>query len=259
ARLDRLHWSPFHTRMVIGLGVAWILDGLEITVASSIAGVLTQGNTLHLTTAQAAAIGSVYLIGEVVGALLFGKLADKLGRRSLFMVTLGVYLFGSGLTAFTLGTGTGWLIYMYATRLLAGAGIGGEYAAINSAIDEMMPSRYRGRVDIWINGTYWAGSILGSFVAILLLNTLPVSVGWRIGFLVGPALAVMILLVRRNLPESPRWLITHGRVKEAEETMRQIETVATSGGQVLAAVDDSAAIGAQPEEDYGDLTVLRPG
>src|SRR5947209_4708210 len=154
ARLDRLRWSPFHTRMVIGLGVAWILDGLEITVASSIVGVLTQGNTLHLTTAQAAAIGSVYLIGEVLGALLFGKLADKLGRRSLFMVTLGVYLLGSGLTAFTLGTGTGWLIYMYATRLLAG--IGGEYAAINSAIDEMMPSRYRGRVDIRINGTYWA-------------------------------------------------------------------------------------------------------
>ena len=257
ARLDRLHWSPFHTRMVIGLGVAWILDGLEITVASSITGVLTQGNTLHLTTAQAAAIGSVYLIGEVVGALLFGRMADKLGRRSLFMVTLGVYLLGSGLTAFTLGTGTGWLIYMCATRLLAGAGIGGEYAAINSAIDEMMPSRYRGRVDIRINGTYWAGSILGSFVAILLLNALPVSVGWRIGFLVGPALAVVILLVRRNLPESPRWLITHGRVKEAEETMRQIEEVATSGGQVLAAVDDSDAIVLQPEKEYGYLTFLR--
>src|SRR2546429_9089764 len=139
ARLDRLHWSPFHTRMVIGLGVAWILDGLEITVASSIAGVLTQGNTLHLSTAQAAAIG---------------KLADKLGRRSLFMVTFGVYLLGSGLTAFSLGAGTGWLLYMYATRLLAGAGIGGEYAAINSALDEMMPSRYRGRGDIKVNGTY---------------------------------------------------------------------------------------------------------
>src|SRR2546429_3429130 len=154
ARLDRLHWSPFHTRMVIGLGVAWILDGLEITVASSIAGVLTQGNTLHLTTAQAAAIGSVYLIGEVVGALLFGKLADKLGRRSLFMVTLGVYLLGSGLTAFTLGTGTGWLIYMYATRLLAGAGIGGVYAAIKSPVDALTPLTYSGRVAIEIPGTY---------------------------------------------------------------------------------------------------------
>ncbi len=192
-----------------------------------------------------------------VRSLLFGKLADKPGRRNLFMVTLGVYLLGSGLTAFTLGTGTGWLIYMYATRLLAGAGIGGEYAAINSAIDEMMPSRYRGRVDIRINGTYWAGSILGSFVAILLLNALPVSVGWRIGFLVGPALAVVILLVRRNLPESPRWLITHGRVKGAEETMRQIEGVATSGGQVLAGVDDGGAIVLQPEKEYGYLTLLR--
>ncbi|TMC85751.1 MAG: MFS transporter, partial [Chloroflexi bacterium] len=209
----------------------------------------------HLSRAQSRVRQSVSQVeggrssregGALARALLFGKLADKLGRRSLFMVTLGVYLLGSGLTAFTLGTGTGWLIYMYATRLLAGAGIGGEYAAINSAIDEMMPSRYRGRVDIRINGTYWAGSILGSFVAFLLLNALPVSVGWRIGFLVGPALAVVILLVRRNLPESPRWLITHGRVKEAEETMRQIEEVATSGGQVLAAVDDSDAIVLQP-------------
>jgi MFS family permease len=257
ARLDRLRWSPFHTRMIIGLGVAWILDGLEITVASSIAGVLTQRNTLHLTTTQAAVVGSVYLIGEVVGALVFGRMADKLGRRSLFMVTLGVYLLGSGLTAFTFGTGTGWLIYMYATRFLAGVGIGGEYAAINSAIDEMMPSRYRGRVDIWINGTYWAGSILGSFVAFLLLNVLPVSVGWRMGFLVGPALAVVILLVRRNLPESPRWLITHGRVKEADETMRQIEEVATRHGQVLAPVDDSKAITLRPEKEYGYLTFLR--
>ena len=157
ARLDRLRWSPFHTRMVLGLGRAWILDGLSITVSSSVTGVLTQPDTLHLSTTQAAAIGSVYLLGEVLGALVFGKLSDKLGRRSLFMVTLGVFLLGSGLTAFTLGSTTAWLIYMYATRFIAGTGIGGEYAAINSAIDEMMPSRYRGRVDIWINGTYWAG------------------------------------------------------------------------------------------------------
>lgn len=144
ARLDRLRWSPFHTRMVIGLGAAWILDGLEITIASSVSGILTNPDTLHLTTTQASALGSLYLVGEVLGALLFGKLSDKLGRRNLFMVTLGVYLIGSGLTALTLGTGPGWVLYLYAKRILAGSGIGGEYAAINSAIDEMMPARYRG-------------------------------------------------------------------------------------------------------------------
>ncbi len=257
ARLDRLRWSPFHTRMILGLGTAWILDGLSITVASSVTSVLTQPNTLNLTTTQAAAIGTVYLLGEVLGALVFGKLSEKLGRRSLFLVTLGVFLLGSGLSAFTLGQGTGWLIYFYATRFLAGTGIGGEYAAINSAIDEMMPSRYRGRVDIWINGTYWAGAIIGTFATFLLLNSLPANAAWRIAFLVGPVLAVVIMLVRRNLPESPRWLITHGRVEEAEEAMRRIEEVAMSDGQVLTKVDDSDAILLKPEKEYGYLTLLR--
>ena len=153
-RLDRLKWSPFHTRMVFGLGVAWVLDGLEITIASAVTGVLIQPNTLHLTTAQVGLIATIYLVGEVIGALFFGRLSDKLGRRTLFIFTLGVYLVGSGLSAFTFGQGLFWVIYFYATRFVAGLGIGGEYAAINSAIDEMMPARYRGRVDIGVNGTY---------------------------------------------------------------------------------------------------------
>jgi MFS family permease len=167
ARLDHLHWSPFHTRMIIGLGVAWILDGLEITIASSITGVLSQSDTLHLASTEVGLIATVYLVGEVVGSLVFGRLSDKLGRRTLFMVTLGVYLIGSGLSALTFGVGLGWIIYFYATRFVAGLGIGGEYAAINSAIDEMMPARYRGHVDIGINGTYWAGSILGTFASLV--------------------------------------------------------------------------------------------
>jgi MFS family permease len=242
--------------MVVGLGTAWILDGLSITVASSVTAVLTQPDTLNLTTTEAAAMGSVYLIGEVVGALVFGKLSDKLGRRSLFLWTLAVYLFGTGLTAFT-GKGTLWLVYLYLTRFIAGTGIGGEYSAINSAIDEMMPSRYRGRVDIWINGTYWAGAILGTFATFFFLNSLPPDVGWRIAFLTGPVLAIVIMLVRRNLPESPRWLVTHGRETEALESMRLIEDNARQNGQILAEVDEGDAIALVPEKEYGYVTLFR--
>src|SRR6202042_3321068 len=204
ARLDRLRWTPFHTPL----------------------------DTLNLTPAQAADIGTVYLVGEVIGALVFGKFSDKLGRRKLFMWTLAVYLVGTALTAFT-AKGGGWIIYLYATRFIAGMGIGGEYSAINSAIDEMMPARYRGRPDIWINGTYWLGAIIGTFATFLLLSTLRTSEGWRICFLVGPALAFVIIFIRRNLPESPRWLITHGRVQEAEGAVGRIEEAALRDGQHL--------------------------
>jgi MFS family permease len=256
ARLDRLRWSPFHTRLVLGLGTAWVLDGLSVTIASSVSSKLTQPNTLNLTTTQAASIGTVYLIGEVVGALVFGRLSDQLGRRNLFMWTLAIYLFGTGLTALT-PRGTGWIVYLFATRFIAGTGIGGEYSAINSAIDEMMPARYRGRTDIWINGTYWLGAILGTFASFLLLNSLRPAEGWRVAFLVGPALAVVIIFVRRNLPESPRWLIAHGRVEEAEEQMRRIEEVAMRDGQHLEPIPESAAIVIKPEKRYGYLTLLR--
>jgi MFS family permease len=256
ARLDRLRWSPFHTRMVLGLGTAWILDGLSITTASAVTAVLTQPDTLHLTTTESAATGSVYLVGEVIGALVFGKLSDKLGRRRLFMWTLAVYLAGTALTAFT-GKGTAWLVFFYLTRLIAGSGIGGEYSAINSAIDEMMPARYRGRTDIWINGTYWAGSIIGTFVSFALLSSLPANAGWRVCFLAGPVLAIVIMYVRRNLPESPRWLITHGREQEALESMQHIEDIARKDGQHLADVSDDDAITLRPQKEYGYLTLLR--
>ena len=256
ARLDRLRWSPFHTRLVLGLGTAWILDGLEITIASSVSGKLTQASTLNLSTTQASAIGTIYLVGEVVGALVFGRLSDKLGRRRLFMWTLAIYLVGTGLSALAFKGGGG-LVYFYATRFVAGTGIGGEYSAVNSAIDEMMPARYRGRTDIWINGSYWLGSIIGTLASFLLLNALPADTGWRLGFLVGPVLAIVILFIRRNLPESPRWLLTHGRPQEAEASMKRIEDAARRDGQYLAAVPDSAAITIVPEREYGYLTLLR--
>jgi MFS family permease len=256
ARLDRLRWSSFHTRLVLGLGTAWVLDGLSVTIASSVTGKLTQANTLNLSTSQAASIGTLYLVGEVVGALVFGRLSDKLGRRKLFMWTLAIYLGGTALTALT-PRGPGWIIYLYATRIIAGSGIGGEYSAINSAIDEMMPARYRGRTDVWINGTYWLGAIIGTFASFMLLNALGASTGWRVAFLVGPALAIVVLYVRRNLPESPRWLITHGFVREAEEEMRRIEESALRDGQHLDPVPDDAAIVIRPEKRYGYLRLLR--
>jgi MFS family permease len=256
ARIDRLRWSPFHTRMIVGLGAAWILDGLQITVAGSVAAVLTEPDTLHLTSTEVGLIATVYLVGEVVGALFFGKLSDKLGRRRLFMWTLGLFLFGSALSALT-GQGLGWIIWFYFTRFVAGMGIGGEYAAINSAIDEMMPARYRGRTDVWINGTYWAGAILGSFVSLLFLNAFPPNVGWRLAFLLAPVLALVIIFVRRTLPESPRWLITHGRAREAEHSMDEIEDEARHDGQILGPGDQLPTITLAPEKEYGYLTFLR--
>jgi MFS family permease len=256
ARLDRLRWSPFHTRLVLGLGTAWILDGLEITIASSVSAKLTQANTLALSTTQASVIGTVYLVGEVIGALVFGRLSDKLGRRKLFIWTLAVYLVGTGLSALA-WKGGGGLVYFYATRFVAGTGIGGEYSAVNSAIDEMMPARYRGRTDIWINGSYWLGSIIGTLTSFLLLNSLAADLGWRIGFLVGPVLAFAILFIRRNLPESPRWLLTHGRPREADAAIGHIEAASIRDGQYISDVPDSAAIEIRPEKEYGYLTLLR--
>jgi MFS family permease len=256
ARMDRLPWSPFHTRMVIALGVAWVLDGLEITIASSVAGALSNANTLHLSSGAVGAVATVYLAGEVIGALVFGRFSDRLGRRNLFMVTLGVYLLGSGLTALTAGNDTGWVVYLYATRFLAGTGIGGEYAAINSAIDEMIPARYRGRVDIAVNGTYWGGAILGTIGALLFLHQLPAHLGWRLAFLIGPALGAVILLVRRNLPESPRWLIMHGKARQAE---REVAVVEQQAGQAkrLPPVDESKAIEIRPAPGTGFIVLMR--
>lgn len=257
ARLDRLSWTPFHTRMVAGLGAAWILDGLQITISSSVTGVLTSPETLGMTSEEIGLIASVYLIGEMLGALVFGRLSDKLGRKRLLIVTLLLYLLGTGLAAFITGHHTGWLVAFYATRFIAGMGIGGQYAAINSAIDEMMPSKYRGRVDIWINGTYWAGAIIGSFVSLIFLNAFPINVGWRLAFLMGPVLALVVIIVGRTLPESPRWLMSHGRVDEAEQELAKIEDNARQHGQVLEPLDDSKAISLVPDQKYGYLVFLR--
>jgi len=256
ARIDRLPWSKFHTRLVMALGVAWILDGLEITIASNVGPDLTQKTTLHMSAGGVSDIATWYLIGEVIGALFFGRLSDKLGRKNLFMVTLGVYLIGSGLTAAT-PAGGHWFLFLYATRIVAGMGIGGEYAAINSAIDEMIPAKFRGRVDIAVNGTYWAGAILGTLATLEVLNHVSAGLGWRLAFLLGPVLALVIIYVRKNLPESPRWQIMHGREEEAETTIAQIEAeVAATKGE-LPPVDESMAIEITPTKQIGYLALLR--
>jgi MFS family permease len=257
ARIDRLPWSPFHTRMVIALGVAWILDGLEITVASAVVDTLTEKDTLGLSSTAAGLIATVYLLGEVVGALFFGRLSDKLGRKRLFVITLAVYLIGSGLTAFTLGNGAFWVGFLYLTRFISGLGIGGEYAAINSAIDELIPAKYRGRVDIAVNGTYWAGAIIGTLGTYIFLNQLDPGLGWRIAFLLGPVLGLVIIFVRRHLPESPRWQVMHGHEREAEETISYIEHEVEQGGRTLAQVGDDRAIELTPAEDIGYVALAR--
>jgi MFS family permease len=256
ARIDRLPWSKFHTRLVMALGVAWILDGLEITIASNVGADLTQKTTLNMSAGSVSDIATWYLIGEVIGALFFGRLSDKLGRRNLFMVTLAVYLVGSGLTAATLAGGH-WFLFLYATRVVAGAGIGGEYAAINSAIDEMIPAKYRGRVDLAVNGTYWAGALLGTTATLVLINHLSPKLGWRLAFLIGPVLALVIIYVRKNLPESPRWQIMHGHQQEADATIEQIEAEVAATKGDLPPVPPDQAIDIRPTEQIGYWALTR--
>ena len=242
--------------MVAGLGAAWILDGLQITISSSVVGVLQKPDTLGMSSTEIGLIASIYLLGEVLGALVFGRMSDQLGRKRLLVVTLLLYLCGTGLAAFVTGHHTGWLVFFYATRFIAGMGIGGQYAAINSAIDEMMPSKYRGRVDIWINGSYWAGAIIGSFASLIFLNAFAVNVGWRLAFLMGPVLAIVVIVVARTLPESPRWLMTHGRLEEAERNIAKIEEQVIKSGQTLEEVPDEMALELTPEKRYGYLTFI---
>ena len=221
ARIDRLPWSGFHWRVVIGLGTVWILDGLQVTVVGSIAPRLTQpGSGIHLDAADIGTAGAIYVAGACIGALIFGQLTDRYGRKRLFMVTLGLYLLSTVATAFSFAP---WWFFLF--RALTGMGIGGEYAAINSAIDELIPARNRGRVDLSINGSYWVGAAIGGLGALLLLNTaiFAVNVGWRLAFGIGAILGFAILLVRRQLPESPRWLFLHGHEEEAERIVEAIE------------------------------------
>jgi MFS family permease len=238
ARMDRLPWTRFHWLVVVGLGVSWILDGLEIQIVSLVAPILADPKTLALTTGQVGFLGSMYLIGEVVGALFFGRLTDKLGRKKLFIITLAIYLIGSGLGGFAWNYGS-----LLICRFIAGTGIGGEYTAINSAIDELIPSKYRGRVDIAVNGTYWGGAALGSALGLYLFSKhVPIDVGWRVGFFIGPVLGLIIIFIRRTIPESPRWLMTHGRNDEAERTVDDIEERVKAQGVTLHDVDDSKAL-----------------
>ncbi|HET6876005.1 MAG TPA: MFS transporter [Jatrophihabitans sp.] len=243
ARIDRLPWSRFHTRVITALGVAWVLDGLEITFASNMATNLTEKGTLGISARASADIASVYLVGEVVGALVFGRLSDRLGRKNLFVWTLGLYLLANGVAAASMN-----LWWMDVCRFVAGMGIGGEYAAINSAIDELIPSKHRGRADILVNGTYWGGAAIAAFAGIWLLNPTYVGIdlGWRFALLIGPALGVVVWFVRRSLPESPRWLITHGRVEEAERNVREIEDWVRDNGHDLPDVDDGQAVEIDP-------------
>jgi MFS family permease len=257
ARLDRLDWSKFHTRLVIALGVAWVLDGLEITIAANVSNVISTPQALGMGSGSVAfSVGTIYLLGEVFGALFFGRLSDKWGRKNLFMITLGVYLVGGVLTACTAGKGQGWVLWLDASRFIAGAGIGGEYAAINSAIDELIPAKYRGRVDIGVNGTYWAGAFLASILTVGVVNHLSNAVSWRVAFLIGPALGFVIIFVRKNLPESPRWLLMHGREDEAEAAVKQVEELSL-GGKSLPELDDSKAIEIVPTQQPGFIALAR--
>ncbi|WSQ09525.1 MFS transporter [Streptomyces sp. NBC_01231] len=222
ARLDRLPWSRWHWTIVIGLGTVWILDGLEVTVVGNIAGRLSEpGSGLPITSGQVTGIAAaLYVAGACLGALFWGRLTDKWGRKKLFMITLAVYLAATALTSVSFDT---WWFLTF--RFLTGFGIGGEYAAINSAIDELIPAQYRGRVDLMINGSFWLGAVGGSLLSILALNTdfFAANVGWRLTFALGAVLALVILLVRRHVPESPRWLLIHGRDEEAERIVSSIE------------------------------------
>jgi MFS family permease len=241
ARMDRLPWARWHWIVVIGLGAVWILDGLEVTIVGSMSDALKPEDTgLGLSNFDVGLAGAVYVAGACLGALFFGHLTDRLGRKKLFLITLMVYTVATVLTAFSMSP-----LWYFVARFFTGTGIGGEYAAINSAIDELIPAKFRGRVDVAINGSFWVGAAAGSLLTIPLLNPELVdpSLGWRLAFGLGAVLAVGILFVRRNVPESPRWLFIHGREDEGERIVAGIErTVAEDTGSRLPDVSETITI-----------------
>ncbi len=252
-RLDRLPWSRWHWRVVGALGVTWLLDGLEVSVVAALGPMLTHPDALHLTQSEVGLTASAYLVGSVFGALLFSYLTDRQGRKKWFMITLALYLTATVLTAFS------WdLISFMLFRFLTGAGIGGEYAAINSAIDELIPARSRGHTDLAINGTWWLGSAAGALLTLWLLNPtiFPESIGWRLCFLFGAVLGGAIIIVRRVIPESPRWLMTHGHVRDAEAIVSQIEQQ-VSQEQGLALAESAGHITVHPRPHATIMTVAR--
>jgi MFS family permease len=246
-RLDRLPWGRFHLLVVVGLGITWILDGLEVTIVGSLGPALQSSETLGLSSADLGAIASCYVAGAVIGALLFGWTTDRFGRRLVFYVTLIIYLSGVLLSALA------WNFWSFAAfRMLTGLGIGGEYAAVNSAIDELIPAKYRGRVDLMVNGSFWLGASLGALATLVLLDSRIFSpdLGWRLGFGIGAVLGFFILLLRRFVPESPRWLVTHGRNDEAERTVTEIEQNLTDNGRISLPTPESS-IEVHPQRSFG--------
>ena len=241
ARLDRLPWSRFHWRVVVALGTVWILDGLEVTIVGSIGARLTEhGSGISMTASSIGTAAAVYVAGACCGALFFGQLTDRFGRKRLMLLTLGVYILATVATAFSFAP---WFFFL--CRFFTGAGIGGEYAAINSAIDELIPARNRGQVDLTINGSYWVGSGVGGLASLLFLNQaiFATDFGWRLAFGIGALLGLLILLLRRTLPESPRWLVIHGREQEAERIVAGIEDgVRAQTHRALAEPDASIAV-----------------
>ncbi len=220
ARLDRLPWSRFHTLVITALGITWILDGLEVTLVGSLSPAISESPTLALSASQIGVTASAYLVGAVLGALFFGWLTDRLGRKKLFTVTLLIYLVA------TIASGLAWDFWSFAAfRFLTGAGIGGEYAAVNATIQEMIPARRRGFTDLVINGSFWLGAAFGALGALVVLDPaiMPPEIGWRAAFVIGGGIGFVVLLLRRFIPESPRWLMTHGYPEEAERVMREIE------------------------------------
>jgi MFS family permease len=253
ARMDRLPWSRVHLLIVVALGITWILDGLEVTFVGSIAPLLQDHRTLALTTTDIGAAASAYVAGAVLGALSFGWLTDRSGRRLVFNLTLLVYLVGVVVTA------TSFDFHSFALgRVLTGIAIGGEYSAINSAIDELIPARLRGRIDLLVNGSYWLGAAAGAGMSLLLASGDLVGAdwGWRLGFGLGGILAVIILVMRRFVPESPRWLITHGYPDQAHATIDDIEQrVRYATGETLAPPGWTLTV--HPRRHFGLALVLR--
>ncbi len=240
SRLDRLPWSKFHWRVILGLGTSWILDGLEVTMVGAVASRMTEPDSgIAMTSGDIGVAAAIYVVGACLGALFFGQLCDRFGRKKLFIITLGIYIASTVVTAFSFAP---WFFFL--ARFFTGTGIGGEYSAINSAIDELIPARVRGRVDLIINGTYWVGSAAGSAAAIFFLSdVLPTNLGWRLAFGVGAVVGLAVLLVRRHVPESPRWLFIHGREDEAEAIVGRIEQgIEEETGSELSEVDDTITV-----------------
>jgi MFS family permease len=253
ARLDRLPWSRWHWRVILALGITWVIDGLEVTLVGAVSPVLERPDTLRFTSTQNGLLNTAYLVGAVIGSLVFGYLTDLWGRKKLFTVTLGLYLVAAFLTAFS------WDFWSFAIfRFFTGAGIGGEYSAINSAIDELIPARLRGRVDLAINGTFWIGAAAGALATVVLLDPryLPIHLGWRLGFGIGAALGLVILFFRTAVPESPRWLMTRGRREEAERVVAEIEREIAVDPRVGTLAEPGRTITIRPHGPIGFGTIV---